>query len=318
MSQFISGRARTVIKKVWPVVFYALVFVFLILYLRDVNFAVLSNVRIDWSYFVLATAMALVTRYWGVYIWLTLLRGLGAENLKANWQLAYVYAKAWMGRYIPGTAPWILGKIYFASQQGISKNKLAVSSMLEGGLQVVTTLAVALVMLLFDSRLDVVSPEIKLAMIAILGGCIVAVFPPVFNRIVMIVYRLVRRKQFPPEHLANGQIISRGAFLYMFGAVLNGLTVFFAAKTLYPELSYNDLLFVMGAGNLAGALGMLAIFVPSGIGVREGVQLVLFSLIMPKEMALLITITTRLWAVAIDFLFVGLSKMLALGTKSAP
>lgn len=254
-----------------------------------------------------------------MYIWVSLLRGLGATELKATWQLAYVYAKAWMGRYIPGTAPWILGKIFFASQQGISKNKLAVSSMLEGGLQVVATLAVAFAMLLIDARLDVVSPELKIVMVAVLAGCIIAIIPSVFNRLVLMAYKLVRpHKQFPVEHLAHGRIIAWGAFLYIFSAILSGLAAFFAAKTVYPELGYDDMLFVMGASNLAGALGMVAFFAPSGIGVREGILLVLLSLVMPKEIALLVTIISRLWAVLVDFLFVGLSKLLAVGANRSP
>lgn len=56
---------------------------------------------------------------------------------------------------------------------------------------------------------------------------------------------------------------------------------------------------------------MLAIFAPSGIGVREGIQLVLFSLIMPKELALAVTIITRLWSVGMDFVFFGLSRLIA-------
>ncbi len=67
----------------------------------------------------------------------------------------------------------------------------------------------------------------------------------------------------------------------------------------------------MGAASLAGAASMLAIFAPSGIGVREGIQLVLFSLIMPKELALAVTIITRLWSVGMDFVFFGLSRLIA-------
>ncbi|MDQ3065383.1 MAG: hypothetical protein M3Q36_03890, partial [bacterium] len=71
----------------------------------------------------------------------------------------------------------------------------------------------------------------------------------------------------------------------------------------------NDALFIMGVGNIAGAISMLAIFAPSGLGVREGVQLTLLSLIMPTELALLVTITTRLWGVAMDVIFFGIAKL---------
>ena len=66
----------------------------------------------------------------------------------------------------------------------------------------------------------------------------------------------------------------------------------------------------MGASSLAGAVSMLAIFAPSGIGVREGIQLALLSIIMPTEYALVITVFTRLWGVAMDFIFLGTSYLL--------
>jgi uncharacterized membrane protein YbhN (UPF0104 family) len=69
------------------------------------------------------------------------------------------------------------------------------------------------------------------------------------------------------------------------------------------------MLFVMGADTLAGAIGMIVIFAPSGIGVREGIQLTLLSLIMPKELALIITVVTRLWNVLVDLLFFALGAL---------
>jgi uncharacterized membrane protein YbhN (UPF0104 family) len=48
---------------------------------------------------------------------------------------------------------------------------------------------------------------------------------------------------------------------------------------------------------------MIAVFAPSGLGVRDGIQLVLLSLIFPNEIALAITIFSRLWSAAVDVLF---------------
>ncbi|HSX15543.1 MAG TPA: hypothetical protein VLF40_02025, partial [Candidatus Saccharimonadales bacterium] len=105
--------------------------------------------------------------------------------------------------------------------------------------------------------------------------------------------------------------VFQGATLYLADAIINGLSLFFIAKAVDPSLAYSNIIFAMGAGSLAGAASMLAIFAPSGLGVREGIQLVLFSLIMPKELALAVTIITRLWSVGVDFAFFGLSRLIA-------
>lgn len=301
-----------VLGKSFPFLFYGLLTVFLVQYLRSIDFAQFKNAHFVWQYLLISSILSLATRFWQTYIWLALLKGLGATGLKGSWrQFLYVYAKSWLGRYIPGTAPWILGKIYFASKHGVSKNKLAVSSLLEGGLQIAVVMALSFLMLFSDSRLDVIDARLKILMVIILIICLVAIIPPVFNRIIALLYRIVRRKKFNPEHNANGKTILRGAVFYAIGGIVSGIALFFVAKAIYPELGYNNALFVMGVGNLAGAVGMLAIFAPSGIGVREGIQLTLLSLIMPTELALLVTIATRLWGVVMDFTFFIMAKMLS-------
>ena len=294
-----------------PIVFYALLLIFLALYLRSIDFSQLAHLQLNWWYLALASVLALTKNFVGTFTWFVILRSLGARDLHLQRPLIYVYAKAWLGRYIPGTAPWILGKIYFASQHGIAKQKLAVSSLLEGGLQIVTMLVFSLALLVFDSRLDVLGSGFKVLMLAVAVTGIVVLTPPVYNRLVNFAYKLMRGKSIDAENRASRKTIFQGAMLYLADAVINGLSLFFIAKAVDPSLAYSNIIFAMGAGSLAGAASMLAVFAPSGLGVREGIQLVLFSLIMPKELALAVTVITRLWSVGVDFAFFGLSRLIA-------
>lgn len=311
LSSLRSVRFRTIAGRIIPFVFYVLLLLFLVLYLRSVNFDRLVHIHYAWGYLLLASILALIKNYLGTFTWFVILRSLGASQLHIRKQLIYVYAKAWMGRYIPGTAPWILGKIYFASQHGISKQKLAVSSLLEGGLQIVTLLVFSLALLIFDSRLDILGGGFKLLMVGVALAGIIILLPPVFNRLVSTAYRIIRHKTLEAEHQASSQTIFRGAALYLVDAVINGASLFFIAKGIDPALSYSNMVFATGAASLAGAASMLAIFAPSGLGVREGIQLVLFSLIMPKELAVAVTVATRLWTVGVDVVFFALSRAIA-------
>lgn len=303
--------------KIVPYVFYALLLIFLVLYIKNIDFSKFRSVHLAWHFIVIASVFGLVARFWQIFIWFTLLRNLGAKDLKKSTrQLAYVYAKSWLGRYIPGTAPWILGKIYFASKHGISKSKLAVSSLLEGALQISVVMAVAFAILLFDTRLDIINATIKLLMIGVLVVCIVSIWPPIFNRLISLAYKLLRKKKIAAEDLASNKTIVQGALLYIIGALLSGTALFFIAKAVYPPLEYTNVLYVIGVSNLAGAVGMLAIFAPSGIGVREGILLALLSIIMPTELALIVTVTSRLWDVTMDGIFFGSTKILLLSKKT--
>ena len=305
-----SHSIRNIIFKTFPYLFYAALLVFLVLYLQTIDLSKLRTLRPDWSFLALASILALVFRTWGAYIWTVLLRSLGASTVRLTPTLLYVYAKSWLGRYIPGSAVWIIGKVYFASKQGISKNKLAVSSLLEGALQIIVQLLFAITILAFDSRLNQVTYQVKLLMIAAIAGLVLLLVPKVFNTAVSIFYRAVKRKAFSIDHYASGSTISKGFLLYVAGSVINSLSFFFIAKAIYPDLAYGDMLFVMGVTTLSSAVSMVAVFAPSGIGVREGLQLALLSIIMPTEIALAITVLSRLWSVAIDLIFFGIAWLL--------
>jgi uncharacterized membrane protein YbhN (UPF0104 family) len=302
-------KITKLITKSIPYIFYTLLLIVLALYISHIDFAQFRSVHFAWRFVIIASVLGLAMRFWQIFIWFTILRGIGAKDLqKSTPQLIYVYAKSWLGRYIPGTAPWILGKIYFASKHGIAKSKLAVSSLLEGALQVSVVMIVAFAILIFDPRLNVINSAIKLLMIGVLVACILAIWPPIFNRLISLAHRLIRKKKIDAADLASSKTVLSGALLYVVGALLSGTALFFIAKAVYPDLGYDNLLFVIGVSNLAGALGMLVIFAPSGIGVREGILLSLLSIVMPTEFALLVTVTSRLWDVALDCIFFAIGK----------
>jgi uncharacterized membrane protein YbhN (UPF0104 family) len=294
------------------VVFYALLIGFLAYYLATkVDYDLLFSIRFNWWFILVACVTGLTSRYWGAFIWIAILRTLGAKNARYSPPLIGVYAKSWLGRYIPGTAPWILGKIYFAAREGISRNKLAVSSLLEAALQIVVQLALALALLLFDTRADAtIEPAFKVLMVLVLLGCIVAIVPPVFNRLMALAYRVLRRGKFEREHYATWRTIGTGAGLYVVGSLINGVSLYFIAKATYPELGYDLMPFVIGVATLAGVSGMLAVFAPGGLGVREGIQALLFVLVMPAEIALAVVVVSRIWSVAMDLIFFGSAWLL--------
>lgn len=65
------------------------------------------------------------------------------------------------------------------------------------------------------------------------------------------------------------------------------------------DYSISTLIFIAGVNALAGIIGMLAFFSPSGIGVREGVIVVLLTQVIPSSEASFLAIMYRLWFVLI-------------------
>lgn len=277
--------------------------IFFALYVRSVDWHRLSHLHFALGYLIAATIFATAFRYWGVVIWRYILNDLGASGLPRFVVMAHVYAKAWMGRYIPGTVTWIAGKVYMASSHGISKSRLAISSLLEGGMQIIAVMVVSMLLLGFDARLNVIPPLYKGLMVLCALCLLVILTPAIFNRIVGIAFRILRGKAVHGELLINGKSVIRSFFLYAAGSFILGLAEFFITRTIDPTIPWHDFWFIVGAFNIAGALGMLAIGVPSGLGVRDGAILLLLSAIMPKEVALAVTVTSRLWIAFADVIF---------------
>jgi uncharacterized membrane protein YbhN (UPF0104 family) len=306
-------RLTAVFKKTWfrrtaTILVYVLLVGFLAWTIYGINWSSLSKVSFNFGFLALALVTGLGFRYWQTFIWITVLRGLGARNVRMNSELIYVYAKSWLGRYIPGTAPWILGKIFFASKHGVSKTKLAVGSLLEAAIQIAVLLSTSSILLLLDPRLNIPSVEfLRPIMVAVVVACVIGLLPPIFNRLMALAFRILRRPPLSRENYASWRTIGTATGQYVIGAFLSGGSLFYIAAAIYPQLGYENFFFVVAAGNLAGAVSMLIIFIPSGIGVREGVQLGLLKVIMPAAIATAAVVLTRVWTIVMDLLFFAIS-----------
>lgn len=285
-------------------IFYAIVILFIIVYLKSIDTKQLEGLSVSWSLLLIGTVFGIATRYIGAITWLIILDSLGAKDIyKSKIELFYVYAKSWLGRYIPGTAPWILGKIYFASKHGISKTKLAISSILEASLQILTITILSSVFLFFDQSFNKKFENMKPLLVMAIILSIVTIIPKFFNVLLSTIHKFLKKKPLAKEHLVKTKTIIRGSSMYVVFAIFNGVSLFFIAKGIYPPLSYDNFLYVISVSNLAGIIGMLAIFVPSGIGVREGALVAMLAQIMPVEIAVSVAIITRVAGLIWDLIF---------------
>lgn len=301
------ASARKIATKAVPYVFYAAVIVFAIFYLKSIKWQTLASVHINWWWMAASTVASIAVRYWFAAIWMFLLRSLKA-NLAGNQnELFLVYAKSWLGRYVPGGATWILGKIYFATKLGISKAKLGISSFLEGALQIIVVIISAALMLAVDPHVQSLGRTwVWLLLLAAVGGLVV-VYPPVFNRVIKFGYKRVRKSDLDHEHLPDTKTIGKGILAFAVSSILSGLSFYFVAAAVDSHLGWSSVAFIIGASNLASAMSMLAVFAPAGLGVREGIQLSMLLLVMNPAQALVATVLMRVWSIVMDALFAAIA-----------
>ena len=235
------------------------------------------------------------------FIWVRMLYRLNPE-VRASWDLFAVYAKSWMGRYIPGKVVWIAGKIHFASRLGIPVSQLGVTSFLEAGVQMATQMAISLVIVLIDGHFSSLPSGVRFMTLLAVAGLVLSLLPPVFNSIVNLFLHLMKKTVENNIRITYTAIGEMAGF-YTLGYLLLGITYFFALRSFIPGLDISLFAFTTASISIAGTLGILALFAPSGIGVREGFIVLFLSLAMPVEMAALAAIVLRITTLLMDLGF---------------
>ncbi|MEO1529565.1 MAG: lysylphosphatidylglycerol synthase domain-containing protein [Planctomycetota bacterium] len=297
------------LRHFFPYFIYAATIVFFAIYLSGLDYGRFYDLRVAPLPLIASLVIAICFRYWGVIVWRRILIDLGSREVPRFSLLSNVYAKAWMARYIPGSVAWLAGKVLLASDLGISKSRLTVASLNEAAVQVVALLATSAV-LLTDERVTGVMDATTLAVviaIVTLGG--VVLFPPVFNFLVSRVFRLITNQAASPELATNYRTLLCSFGLYFAGAFISGTAYFLLCRSIFPIAGWTDWLFVLGATNLAGALGMATPLVPSGAGVRDVSMLFLLSAVLPNEVALVVTVCSRVWSALADVSFFLLTSL---------
>jgi hypothetical protein len=174
-------------------------------------------------------------------------------------------------------------------------------------MQVVAGIVSSLLFIALNGHVDAVSTPVKVLAVLISLAGVITLLPPVFNRVLGLAHVVIKRQPAGAELRVNGQAVIRSFVLFVIANIIIGTANFMVAKAVDPTLPNNLYLYLVGTFGLAGAIGIAIPFLPSGLGVRDGIQLVLLSLVVPKEIALSITVLSRLWSVAVDGLFFGVA-----------
>ena len=296
-------------QRIFGIAFYGIAALFLVFYAQSLDWDSLGELEVNFGWLAVATILGIATRFLFARIWLFFLSQSGEVKTADRAELYLVYAKSWLGRYIPGSVTWVIGKVVFAAKLGISKSRLAVSSFLEAVLQLLTVLLTATLLLVVDPRTFEFAGNWVWFLLAAAVIGLVFVLPPVFKAWASIAYKLIRKSELDEQLVPSSQALLSGFLLFVLSSLLSGLALFFVAMAVVPGLGFENMLFVLAASNLASAVSMVAVFAPAGIGVREAVQIAALSVVMSPAEALVVAIAMRLVSLVWDLLFPVLARL---------
>ena len=91
--------------------------------------------------------------------------------------------------------------------------------------------------------------------------------------------------------------------------ILAGFSFFFFFSAFY-NLPLGSSVFVSASFIISYTIGILSFLAPAGIGVQEGVLLILLNSRVPSGVVVQVVLFSRLWTVTADFIAAGLAFVL--------
>jgi uncharacterized membrane protein YbhN (UPF0104 family) len=121
--------------------------------------------------------------------------------------------------------------------------------------------------------------------------------PPVVNRILGVVLRLLRRP--PLDQRVGGRGLAIAVFWAVLGWILNGLMLYILMGRLVNH-GVDVALVSVGGFALAWVVGFLAIFAPAGAGVRDAIMVAVLATQTTTSVALVVALVSRALSVMAD------------------
>jgi uncharacterized membrane protein YbhN (UPF0104 family) len=215
---------------------------------------------------------------------------------------AWFYSQ--LGKYLPGKVFLYLGRLHYYRRQGRSTAQVSMVFIIETLATLSASIVTVLVSLLV---LDVAEIEEWRYLLAVaLVGLGVSLHPRFLNGTLGVVLRIFKRA---PQRI---ELAAADTYLFVALYVVNWLVfgvAFYVFITAIVPISASYIIYLAGSFSLASLVGMFSVFVPSGLGVREGILIFMLSQVIPLEAAIVVSVAARLWFTAVELLAIGAVRM---------
>jgi glycosyltransferase 2 family protein len=208
-----------------------------------------------------------------------------------------VQCLSWVLKYIPGQVGSVVNKTVWAGKKGISRTLVIITFIYENVFLQLASLIPGTIIILLSLGPGVFGDNVTLLLlpaILILPLAVVS-WKPVFHKILDFPARRVLKREVPPEYFLSTPKTLAFAVGFVIPRAINGAGFVVLASTIVPMDAGMWLPFA-AAYVLAGAIGILAVFVPSGLGVREAVIVAILSAYIPVPQAIVLSLIARLLA----------------------
>jgi len=261
----------------------------------DLIFLLLGTLIFAASYFIQIGAWFLITRKLGI--------ALPFMETLESW----LYSQ--LGKYLPGKVWLLLGRFYLYESKGKSKKAISIALYFETATVMMAAVLVFLAGLIFLKWTKPFHPGRALEWLILpVVFILISLHPRVLEK--MVNWILVRLKREPISLSISYRDILWILVICILAWVVGGIGFYLFVTSLFP-VPANHVLFLTASLAISSTLGLIALFAPGGLGIREGALVYLLSFLMPGSVAVIVSVLTRIWMTVIEIALIGVVYLMA-------
>lgn len=220
----------------------------------------------------------------GMVSWRTVLLECGRPVSLAR--VVRIFFVGYLAKYVPGKLPGMVAAVKVAMSNGVTLPQMIGAGVLNMVLVHLTGLMVGLL-----AGVEVLGGRAGWLMLAAVPIVVMVWRPDLVNHAGRLATRLLRRP--PPASAPSARGLRWAIAVQTLSWLVSGLHLWLLAVAMGAPPGRSLLLCVGGFG-LATVVGLLAIVVPDGLGVREAVLLAALAAVLPVPAATLVALSSRL------------------------
>lgn len=254
-----------------------------------------SGMHIRWAWFVCSIFLLLCSILAGSYLYVCLYKKLGTRLSMS--QAFTLLTLPPLGKYLPGKIMALAGHAAIAKSFGISFITSSTAILLITGLGLVSIATLGLTLLLPNIS-QLVRGIAGLAAIGILMPVmIISLHPRFYWRTINFLLSTFKKPPIAASFDLRTTFLVFLIILVQHGFFISSLSAVSLAVTEVPLSAFSPL---AGALCLSAMAGFLALFAPAGIGVREGVLLIILTPMVGAGDAGIVAVFTRIAQTILD------------------
>ncbi|MFN8120933.1 MAG: lysylphosphatidylglycerol synthase domain-containing protein [Thermoleophilia bacterium] len=258
----------------------------------------------DWALLAACAAVLVVFYLASGAGYLGVLEALSERRPPRRRMLA-IWALSLLGRYVPGSVVMVAGRMELARDRGVPRRVTLTAIVYEQALGVGTAAAAAAAWVLVYG--DVGPSWVSWLVVALPLG-LVLLHPRVMGPASSWALRRARREPLARLIPPGRVLLLAGWYLLTAGLLALGIWLFVRGLA-GPEVG--SVPFVGGAFLFAFAVSMLAVVVPSGLGIRDGAFALALSQHVPGGVAVALSVGSRLALTVVEVAVVGATLLAA-------